>query len=193
MRAGSTVRRRHKGGELQSPQKMAAAESPQFPQEGVHIEGPLRVDQRDRPHQAEMVDIARVWTYVHQVQVILDGNAAVAATQDHKAAAVYTVDEPDHPRLRIVKTASTTWARPGDLVDFMLRYENVGDQTVGNVVLVDNLDTRLEWIEGTAASSRSAEFRAKANRGGSSVLRWELADPLPPGKGGSVRFRCRVR
>jgi hypothetical protein len=60
-------------------------------------------------------------------------------------------------------------------------------------VLVDNLTTRLEYVPGSAQASVKAAFAVEPNEGESLVLRWEIDDPLDPGEGGIVRFRCRVR
>ena len=93
----------------------------------------------------------------------------------------------------MIKLASTTMARPGEFVDFTIRFDNIGDQKIGNVTLVDNLTTRLEYVEGSAEASLAADFSATPNEGDSLLLRWEFADPFPAGDGGVVRFRCRVR
>ncbi len=84
-------------------------------------------------------------------------------------------------------------ARPGETVEFTIRFDNIGDQAIGNVTLLDNLTTRLEYIEGGAQSSLQAEFSAVPNDGDSSLVRWEFAEPLPAGDGGLVKFKCRVR
>ena len=88
--------------------------------------------------------------------------------------------------------ASTQTAQPGEFIDFTLRFDNVGDQPLGNIVLIDNLTTRLEYVADSAQSSVKAEFAAQGNEGESLVLRWEITDPIEPGEGGIVRFRCRV-
>ena len=64
---------------------------------------------------------------------------------------------------------------------------------IGNVVILDNLATRLDYVEGSQQISHAAEFVAEANAGGSQVLRWELKEPLKPGQGGLIRFQARVR
>lgn len=61
------------------------------------------------------------------------------------------------------------------------------------MTLIDNLTTRLEYVEGTSKASRDAQFFTTPNEGESLVLTWEFADPLEPGHGGLVRFQCRVR
>ncbi|MEK6237035.1 MAG: hypothetical protein N2C14_20190, partial [Planctomycetales bacterium] len=34
---------------------------------------------------------------------------------------------------------------------------------------------------------------SQVNEGDSLILRWELEEPLQPGQGGIIRFKCRVR
>ena len=97
----------------------------------------------------------------------------MAETGTEKAAAVYTLRPPDNPRLRIVKVASTAFAEPGDEVDFTIRFDNVGDQTIHNVAILDSLSTRLEYIPDSAQCSRKAQFLQPAQRGRFA------ADPLP--------------
>lgn len=147
----------------------------------------------DKARLAESVDAAVAWTKDDGVQVLIDKTRAVEHTGDVRAQALFIVREPEYARLRICKLASTPAALPGEQVEFTLRYDNAGDQVLGNIVILDNLTTRLEYVEGTATSSRPARFSVQPNEGESLVLRWEIDEPLGPGDGGIVRFRCRVR
>jgi len=149
--------------------------------------------QDERPQIVESIDAALAWTVTKAVQVILDGKPIPVLTGDERVQATFGVKEPDNPRLRVIKTASTKTAQPGEIVDFTIRFDNIGDQTIGNVTLVDNLTTRLEYVPDSAQSSREAEFFTTANEGDSLVLRWEFTDPLKAGDGGVVHFHCRVR
>jgi uncharacterized repeat protein (TIGR01451 family) len=149
---------------------------------------------------AEMAWLARgttaavTWASDQAVQIMLDHQTASAVVRDEKVDTLFSVDKPPaHPKIRIVKVASTPFAEIGDTVDFTLRFDNVGDQVIGNVVILDSLTTRLEYVERSAQSSLPASFTAQQNEGGSLVLRWEIAQPLEPGKGGILRFTCRVR
>jgi len=143
---------------------------------------------------AEGVEAAITWTGDDGVQVILDRQAAAADVSDQKPEIVFTVNEPPaHPKLRIVKVASTQFAQPGDEIDFTLRFDNVGNQRIGNVTIIDSLTPRLAYVDGSAKSSLPASFSTQYNEGDSLVLRWEIADPLNAGDGGVLRFRCRVR
>jgi len=143
---------------------------------------------------ARGIAAAIIWTDTESVQIMLDHQSATEEVSDRNVHQVYTVDEPPAcPRLRIIKVASTQFAQPGDVIDFTLRFDNVGNQPIGNVTIVDSLSTRLEYVPATAQSSLKANFQAKPNDAGSDMLRWEITDPLPVGAGGIIRFRCRVR
>jgi uncharacterized repeat protein (TIGR01451 family) len=150
-------------------------------------------DDAEKPRLIESVDAAIVWSADQAVQVVIDNVEAKIVARDEKVEATYQVDLPMNPKLRVVKVASTQQARPGDLVEFTIRFDNVGDAAIGNVTLIDNLTTRLEYVEGSAKSSRDGEFFADVNQGDSLALRWEFKEPLDPGQGGLVRFQCRVR
>ena len=143
---------------------------------------------------AKGVNAAVAWTHDQAVQVLLDRQAAVAATATDRLQMTYTVTaSPANPRLRVIKVASTPFAEPGDEASFTIRFDNIGNQPIGNVTILDNLSTRLEYLADSAQCSVNAQFTTKPNEGESVVLRCELADPLKPGKGGVLRFRCRVR
>jgi uncharacterized repeat protein (TIGR01451 family) len=147
----------------------------------------------ERPFVARAALAAVVWETKQAVQVILEGKRAQIDASVESPLVVFRVDEPGKPKLQLCKTASATSALPGEEIDFTLRFDNVGAQTIGNVTILDNLTTRLEYLDGSAQSSVKANFSAAANNGESLTLRWEIVDPLKPGDGGLVRFKCRVR
>jgi len=150
-------------------------------------------DNSEKARLAERVDAAVAWTADVAVQVVIDGVEAKAVTGDQKAQATFQVDAPAKGKLRVVKVASVCDAKPGETVDFTIRFDNVGESDIGNVTVVDNLTTRLEFVPGSNQSSRPAEFFTQANDKGSLVVRWELKEPLKPGEGGIVRFKTKVR
>lgn len=147
----------------------------------------------EKPMLAERIDAAITWTADRAVQVLLEGRRAQKVVGDQRAQATFRFDEPCNPQLRVVKVASTQVARPGDFVEFTIRFDNTGDQTLENVALLDNLTTRLEYVADSAQSSVEAEFSTVPNEGDSLVLRWDFKEPIKPGEGGLVRFKCRVR
>ena len=150
-------------------------------------------DQTEGPRLAQYADAAITWTHDKAVQVILDNRSAQIQESARRAEYTFAVDVPNHPKLRVFKVASTMVAQPGEVVDFTIRFDNVGDQSIKNVTLLDNLTPRLEYVPESTQSSRAADFSTQANEGDSLVLRWDFRDELPAGQGGVVRFQCRVR
>ena len=151
-------------------------------------------DNSQKARLSVSMDAALAWTDSQAVQVTIDNMTAVVAINDTALQSVYCYDlPPGKPRVRIVKLASTKHAQPGDLVEFTIRFDNIGDQPVGNVTIVDNLATRLEYVPDTQECSLEADFVTQENTGESLVLRWEVMEPMAVGEGGLIRFSCRVR
>ena len=96
-------------------------------------------------------------------------------------------------KLRIVKTADKKIAEPGDIVKFSIRYDNIGDIEVREVVIIDNLTPRLEYVNDSATCDRDGALELEDNGEGSVILRWVLDEPLPGGSGGVVTFQALVR
>jgi len=143
---------------------------------------------------AKGTDAAVAWTQNQCVEVILDHQRAAMEIGDRGVQVLYRVEDPPaKPKLRIIKVASTQSAVPGETVDFTLRFDNVGNQAIGNVTIIDNLTTRLEYEADSAQCNIPADFLTEPNEANSLVLRWEVQNPLLPRTGGIIRFRCRVR
>jgi len=153
-----------------------------------------KFDSSEKARLAVWLAAAQAWESDQAAQVMIDRVTAVLTTGHRSAQSVYEYELPEgKPRLRIVKVASAAQAQPGEEIEFTLRFDNLGDQVLGNVTVIDNLATRLEYLPNTAECSRNARFLTQENDGESLVLRWEILDPLPVGEGGIIRFRCRVR
>ena len=152
------------------------------------------LDSKEKGRLAIAVDRARAWNQNLSVQTNVD-NLHLVVVEDVRSAeeTVHVKNEANRPSMRLVKVASTDMALPGDIVEFTIRFDNTGAQTIGNVTVIDKLTTRLEYIEGTAECSVPAEFFVEDNEALSQTLRWEVTDPLEAAKGGVVRFQCRVR
>jgi uncharacterized repeat protein (TIGR01451 family) len=142
---------------------------------------------------AEAAQAAITWSSDQAVQVTLDSRRAQANVSLKQAGTVYHQDKPNQPKLRLVKLASTGSALPGEEVEFTLRIDNIGNRVIGNVTIIDNLTTRLEYVPGSAKASVDANFTAVPNANGSAVIRWEIIDPVEAGQGGILQFKCRVR
>jgi uncharacterized repeat protein (TIGR01451 family) len=152
------------------------------------------VEMAEMPYLAQGSNAAISWNSTQAVQIVLEHQGAMAEVKYDASQSIYTVSTPPgKPRLRLVKVASTSSANPGDIVCFTLRFDNIGNEPIGNVTILDSLNTRLEYVPNSAQCSRQATFSTRPNEGGSVVLCCDLLDPLQPDKGGILRFRCRVR
>ena len=58
---------------------------------------------------------------------------------------------------------------------------------------MDNFTRRLVYVDGSSECTLKSEFKQDVNEAQSLALRWEITDPVEPGTGGVIRFRCRVR
>ena len=189
----SLYRQRQQAGEVE--RLLAAAETQGLVPVYVNLQlmhlGIVQMD--EAPVVAQHALAAITWTGDEELQVAISGQGASAVFSPKQPGLLYQTDEPNRPCLRIVKCASTDAAQPGDEVEFTLRFDNAGDAPINDLVIVDNLTTRLEYVEGSAKASRDADFSTARNDAGSLVLRWELDGVLKPGEGGVLTFRTRVR
>ena len=164
------------------------------PYENLSIIRLGQYDGNEMAFLARGANAAIAWSHTQAVQIILDRKAAMADVKYDHSQFVYTVDSPPgKPKLRLVKVASTPFANPGDTIDFTIRFDNTGNEPIGNVTILDSLNTRLEYVPDSAQCSIDAQFSTQPNEGDSVVVRCELSHPLAVGKGGILRFRCRVR
>jgi uncharacterized repeat protein (TIGR01451 family) len=154
----------------------------------------ITLDASQKARLAERTTAAKTWETATGLQIVIDHQIAVEAVRDTSLQETVTYDMPKgKPRLRIIKIANKQNALPGDIVEFTLRYDNVGTEEIGNVTIIDSLTTRLEYVADSAQSTRDANFVTAENEGDSLLLRWELKEPLKTGEGGLIRFQTRVR
>ena len=83
--------------------------------------------------------------------------------------------------------------RIGQEVTVVLRFANPTTEAMTDVVIADSLTTRLEYVEGSARSSRAATFSAQSNGAGSVRLQWAIDGHLAPGESGTITFKVRIR
>ena len=95
--------------------------------------------------------------------------------------------------LRIIKMTDAKTAQSGDIVTFTIRYDNIGDSEVHDVVIIDNLTPRLEYVDDSAQCDVDGRLDLEDNGEGSQILRWILEEPVAPHKGGVVSFQARVK
>ena len=153
------------------------------------------VDNAEKPRLAAASESAITWTGVQAPQVVFGvkqahGNRTACA----RPASSIKPTSPNNPRLRLVKLASCGHALPGEEIEFTLRFDNIGDQVIGNVTIVDNLSTRLgihcRTRPRAASTPTSSPSRTTA---GSTHSALGNQRPVKPGEGGVLRFRTRVR
>ena len=143
---------------------------------------------------AEAKRAAVAWAGIDHLEITINEQTAQAMIGQKTPEAVFVLGDPEtSPKLQLFKVASKETASRGDIVEFMIRFDNVGSEVVANVTIADSLTARLEYIEGSAGSSMPAEFFVEPNEVGSHILRWEITEPLHAGDFGVVRFRCRVQ
>ena len=209
MKLAENFQYNHRDNEIFTPDITLATGQSQLVKEDFLLERDSLVDMSEQPFLAKGIRAAVSWSLDKGVQIILDEQFASLEYGDQRAQATFTVDGiSGTPRLEVLKTASTTAARPGDIVEFAIRFKNVGPQLIGNVTLVDNLTTRLEYVPESQTCQAlvpdqpagadqlpdlEADFFTQINEGDSLALRWEIVTPLKPGEGGIIRFRCKVR
>lgn len=188
-----------------------------------HLEGlGIAVRREDlEARLAETIINARTWTSDESVAVMIGGAEAVELRDAKQVQDVLLFEsELGKCTLRISKAASHSAASPGDIVSFAIRFDNAGSKPIGNLVILDSLTTRLEYIDGSqqcvlslkgqktpdpstrvpsadgasnAVPSTAVRFSTSENEAGSTVLRWEADLPLASGDSGVISFRCRVR
>ncbi|MGL6194898.1 MAG: hypothetical protein ACRC2T_08765 [Thermoguttaceae bacterium] len=136
------------------------------------------------------------WSGNQKLMVQVGEQSLQEITSTNKAQFIFALEDQNGKPLKeitLTKVASTDTAQPGDLVEFTLRFENTGKETVQNVRVFDSLTTRLEFLSETAKSSIPASFNAEPNEANSLVLCWELNQPLAPREFGVITFQCRVK
>jgi uncharacterized repeat protein (TIGR01451 family) len=141
----------------------------------------------------ERVAAAEIWTIRQAVQILVSGQPAVEARGLSAPNMTYTYETGGKPCLALCKIADKSEAKPGEIVTFTLRFDNLGEQRIGNVTIIDHLIPRLEYVPGSAQSTLKASFRVDEQPGESLVLRWEIEEPLEVTQGGILRFKARVR
>jgi uncharacterized repeat protein (TIGR01451 family) len=151
------------------------------------------MDASEKARLSERVAAAVAWSHDTALQVTIDNVALKEDMNATEAQSVHIYSLEGKPRLQICKIASRREARPGETVEFTIRFDNLGDQVVGNVTVIDSLTTRLEYVEGSQSCTLQANFDVSDNEGDSLKLRWEIVEPLKVGQGGVIRFQCRVR
>ncbi|HAN99299.1 MAG TPA: hypothetical protein DCQ98_18555 [Planctomycetaceae bacterium] len=193
-RSSSTFRDRTRGMELENEVASSAFDNRFATFEDLAIIRYGAYDQNEGAKLQEGIDAATSWGKLDAAQATVDNLTVDLLGNGSPAAETVGIEEDDsRPRLRLVKVASRSDALPGEIIEFAIRFDNVGNETIGNVTILDHLSPRLEVIEGSPQCSLKSDFFVNEQDETTQIFRAEIVDPLPAGQGGIVRFKCRVR
>lgn len=138
---------------------------------------------------------AATWTRELNPVVVASLSATQEIYANFKVAELVGIDEghkkPGH--LRLVKLADKESAKPGDVITFTIRVDNLGDRELRNVRLIDNLTPRLEYVDDSVTSDLPGSINVDDNGEGSHILRLELDNPLAGHTGGVITFQAKLR
>jgi len=189
----TTFRDRRLASGVDGRRSVAAARGALLPFEDFRMIRDGQLDNSEKARLALAADAAVQWSHDAGVQVVIDNIAAHEDSGTSQAGALHVYSTQGKPRLQVCKIASRQDAQPGEIVEFTIRFDNVGDQVIGNVTVVDNLTTRLEYVKDSEKCTLQADFSSSDNASDSLALRWEITEPMKVGQGGVIRFQCRVR
>ncbi|MDZ4849334.1 MAG: DUF11 domain-containing protein [Pirellulaceae bacterium] len=163
------------------------------PYEDLQIIRDGRLTSDDKVNLRRFTLAALNWSSVEELVVLVDGSTVQIAKSSSRPEEVFTYELDGKPRVRICKVASHQVAEPGDTIDFTIRFDNIGDQKISNIVVHDSLSPRLEYVDDSQKTSLNADFQSEANDAGSNILTWSFGETIRPGEGGYIRFQCKVR
>ena len=158
----------------------------------------VRDDQLERaelvqtPRMVVGFDVPLAWTCARAAMVMVGRQQAEVVAAD-RGTATLRLESPGRAELTLCKRAGSDTARVGEELDFTIYLYNSGDRALTDIVLVDALPGRLEFVPGSAAANQPAEFVTDQGDDGSVVLKWQFQHTFKPGEGGFVRFRTVVR
>ncbi len=167
------------------------------------------IDTASEAYLAKGIEAALNWTKAENTVAIAKTEALQEVKVRSSGAELVGIED-RHTKpgdLHLLKLADKAVAQPGDIITFVIRFDNLGDQELHNVRIVDNLTPRLEFLEDSATCDIPGQVLMEDNDEGSYLLTFALDDPLPGRKakdavenkgkdirtGGVVTFQCRVR
>ena len=162
------------------------------PAEDVRDEILERAQLVQTPRMMVGFDVPLAWTCARAAMVMVGSRQAEVVAAD-RGTATLRLESPGRAELTLCKRAGSDTARVGEELDFMIYLHNSGDRALTDIVLVDALPGRLEFVAGSAAANQPATFTTGSGDDGSVLLKWHFQHTFQPGEGGFVRFRTVVR
>lgn len=156
-------------------------------------DGKVRQSEMAQLHRG--MNAAAIWTRDLNPVIVANLTAAQEVYANFKVAELVGTDEGHKQpgRLRLVKLADKEVAKPGDVITFTIRFDNLGDRELRHVRLIDNLTPRLEYVDDSATSDLPSSINVDDNGEGSHILRFELDNPIPGNSGGVITFQAKLR
>lgn len=189
----NSIRKRTRGVLVERTVKLVGSRQALKPYENLSL---VRFGEHVAAESARLglaIQSALAWDSVVRAQITINRQQPIIVNDVTQTSDMIAIETRSGAELRLCKLASTISAQSGDIVEFTIRFDNMGRELIGNVTIIDNLSPRLEYIDGSAECTVPAELKTDDNDGGSTLLRWEITDPLPVNEGGIIRFQCRVR
>jgi uncharacterized repeat protein (TIGR01451 family) len=157
--------------------------------------GPNTLIQADEARIAMSIEAAKAWTRHQFPAYTAISESGAQITGVGQTGEIQQIKEPNlRPgELVLRKSVNPTSAKPGDVVEFVIEYFNVGQRPIESVSIVDSLTPRLEYVPNSAKTDRRGVFTAAPNDVESQELRWDISDPIPGGQKGVVWFEAKVR
>jgi uncharacterized repeat protein (TIGR01451 family) len=149
--------------------------------------------QSDLPILAYGAQNAGVWTRDENPVIVGHDVNGHELESEFRISEVIGTGVKGPPLLRIIKLADRETAKPGDVIKFTLRFDNLGQREILDLKVIDNLTPRLEYVAGSATCELAGGLDIEPNKEGSSILTFRLDDPLQGKSGGVITFECRVR
>ena len=156
-------------------------------------DGKFRSSEMAQLHRG--MNAAAIWTRELNPVLMANLSAAQEVYAQFKVAELVGIEEGHKKpgRLRLVKLADKEVAKPGDVITFTVRFDNLGDRELQHVRLIDNLTPRLEYVDDSATSDLPGSINVDDNGEGSHILRFELDNPLAGNSGGVISFQAKLR
>ncbi len=153
-----------------------------------------RFHQEDDARIAMSIQVAHDWSHDLYPIIMADSLQGGIVEASFRAADMTGIHDPRTPGdLRIVKLCEQTSAQPGDVINFVIRYDNIGGRELNGVRILDNLSPRLELVPGSVSFDRGGTLEVQDNHAGSQIIVFQLDEPLPGETGGVLSFQCLVR
>ena len=156
-------------------------------------DGKFRTSEMAQLHRG--MNAAAMWTRELNPVLMANLTAIQEVYATFKASEIVGIEEGHKKpgRLRLVKLADKEVAKPGDVITFTIRFDNLGDRELQLVRVIDNLTPRFEYVDDSATSDLPGSISVDDNGEGSHILRFELDNPLAGSTGGVITFQAKLR